>query len=346
MPERQQAIQQFLTDHGWHLAERSVLADDASFRRYDRLVHNDGRRAVFMDAPPPQEDIRPFIQIANHLGSLGLSAPALYAEDTAQGFLLLEDFGDDTYTRLLATTPEREQTLYELAVDLLIDLHKKPVPEQIPRGLAAYTTERLMAEVDLLIDWYLPEVTSELLPTEARLSYQALWQEVFEFTESMPRCLVLRDFHVDNLLWLDARPGIKACGLLDFQDALAGPRAYDLMSLLEDARRDIPSAISEPLKQRYCAAFPKLSQPSPARNAFDASYAALGAGRHAKIIGIFTRLAKRDGKASYLIHIPRVWKLLERSLTHPMLASLADWFETYIPQPIRKIPARTVQKDT
>ncbi len=346
MPERDQAIQRFLTDHGWQAAQRSVLADDASFRRYDRLVHKDGRRAVFMDAPPPQEDVRPFIQIAHHLSTLGLSAPEIYAEDALQGFLLLEDLGDETYTRILHAQPDQEPALYKLAVDLLIELHKKPASQQIPQGLAAYTTERLMAEVDLLIDWYLPEATSEPLPKEARLSYQALWQEVFNCTESLPQCLVLRDFHVDNLLWLDARPDVKACGLLDFQDALKGPRAYDLMSLLEDARRDIPQSISAPLRDHYCAAFDDLARPGPARDAFDASYAILGAGRHAKVIGIFTRLAKRDGKDSYLVHIPRVWKLLESSLTHPMLASLADWFETYIPPPIRKMPARTAQKDT
>ncbi|NQV99427.1 MAG: phosphotransferase [Rhodospirillales bacterium] len=344
MPDRDQAVQAFLAAHGWRPQHRSRLADDASFRSYDRL--RDGqRRAVLMNAPPPQEDVRPFIQIANHLRGLGLSAPEIYAEDCDQGFLLLEDLGDATYTRVLKSTPAREPALYQLAVDVLVYLHKLPSAQLLPDGLAVFTTERLLAEVNLLIAWFVPQLSGAPLPPEAIVSYQALWRELFDFVQHQPQCLILRDFHVDNLLWLEGRTGLKSCGLLDFQDALVGATAYDLMSLLEDARRDIPDAVAGPLKQRYFAAFDDLANPGPARQAFEATYAILGAGRHAKVIGIFTRLCLRDGKADYLTHIPRVWRLLESSLRHPMLAALADWFDTYLPHSLRTAPAWPADED-
>lgn len=344
MPDRQQAIERFLAEQGWPDADRSILADDASFRRYDRLRDGD-RQAVLMDAPPPQEDTRPFIQIANHLRQLGLSAPEIYSQDTDQGLLILEDFGDQTYARVLARSPEREMALYELAVDVLIELHKKPLDAQTPNGLAAYDNAQHLREVGLLLDWHLPQVSANPLPPEAVVTYQALWQNLFDFVHTQPKALVLRDFHVDNLVWLENRPGLAACGLLDFQDALVGSRAYDLMSLLEDARRDISDQMIAALKQRYCAAFAELAKPGPAFDAFEASYAILGAGRHAKVIGIFTRLARRDAKPGYLVHNSRVWRLLERSLRHPMLGEIADWFDTYIPQNLRITPANKANKD-
>ena len=287
-----------------------------------------------MDAPPEHEDVRPFVHVARLLTRHGYSAPEIYAEDVANGLLLLEDLGDDTFTRVLAADlPEREHTLYRVSVDLLIDLHGRS-PKDMTEGVPPYDDTRLNDEAVLLIDWYLPAVTGETVPESLRREYLAIWTELYAIARAIPVSLVLRDFHVDNLIWLPERPGVAACGLLDFQDAVAGPVSYDLMSLLEDARRDIDPGLIQEMRERYLTAFPALD-----RAAFNASYAVLGAQRHAKVIGIFTRLARRDRKFGYLVHIPRVWRLLEGSLAHPALKPMADWMREYIPPDLRRTPA-------
>lgn len=329
MTEREQRIRQFLALHGWDKAARGKLAGDASFRRYDRLLEADGRRAVLMDAPPPQEDVRPFMMVGRQLVDLGYSAPHLLAADVEAGLLLLEDLGDDTFTRLLANG-ESESDLYRLAVDQLIDLHSRGA-RAIPADLPPYDDQRLLNEALLLCDWYAKEMTP--LPSGAREDYIGLWQSLFPVARAVPDTLVLRDFHVDNLLRLDGRAGVAACGLLDFQDAVAGPITYDLMSLLEDARRDIDPALIASLRAHYLRAFPEIDA-----QIFDASWAVLAAQRHAKIIGIFTRLCRRDGKPIYLQHIPRVWRLLEQALIHPKLKGLKDWFDRYFPPNKRGVP--------
>lgn len=329
MSDRQALIDAFLQSHGWGGAQRRRLAGDASFRHYDRIV--DGvRRAVLMDAPPPKEDIRPFMRIARQLHGLGLSAPALLAADEDLGLLLLEDLGDDTYTRLLARGAD-EAALYRLATDALIALHRSPAA--IPPGLPPYDDGRLLAEAALLTDWYMPAIGMPV-SAAARDDYVALWAELFPIARSAPETMVLRDFHVDNLMLLPDREGVRACGLLDFQDAVAGPVTYDLMSLLEDARRDIDPGLVAAMTERWLAAFPAVD-----RGAFAASWAVLAAQRHAKVIGIFTRLCRRDGKPAYLVHIPRVWRLLERSLAHPALAPLAGWLNRHMPAEHRAVPA-------
>jgi hypothetical protein len=329
VPERDALIARFLSDAGWDRARRGPLAGDASFRRYDRLIDGDGRRAVLMDAPPPHEDVRPFLAIANQLRTLGYSAPALFAADIDAGLLLLEDLGDDTYTRLLAAG-QAEEPLYRLAVDLLVDLHSKGLAA-IPPGLPPYDDHRLLAEALLLTDWYAPEMTT--LSADARDDYIALWHDLAPLARSVPQTLVMRDFHVDNLMRLPERSGVAACGLLDFQDAVAGPVTYDLMSLLEDARRDIDPRLVATMKRRYLAAFPGLDAA-----AFDASWAVLAAQRHAKVIGIFTRLCRRDGKPIYLPHIPRVWRLLEAAMEHPSLDGIKTWVDKNIPKDKRGVP--------
>jgi len=326
--DRQGLIDAFLQKQGWDPARRGRLAGDASFRRYDRLAEND-RRAVLMDAPPPQEDVRPFIAMAEHLLGLGYSAPAILGRDVADGLLLLEDLGDDTFTRLLGQGVD-EESLYALAIDLLADLHNRGATA-IPAGLPAYDDERLLTEALLLTDWYLPEMLGEPLPTPEREAYIALWRELFPVARQVPETLVLRDFHVDNLMRLD-RPGLAACGLLDFQDAVAGPLTYDLMSLLEDARRDIDPGLIARMRTRYLAATGLDAE------AFDASWAVLAAQRHAKVIGIFTRLCRRDGKPLYLGHIPRLWRLLERAAATPGLESLRNWIDRVIPPDRRGVP--------
>lgn len=328
MSDRQALIDAFLQRNGWGGARRGRLAGDASFRHYDRVADGD-RRAVLMDAPPPQEDIRPFIRIARQLHGLGLSAPELLAADEDLGLLLLEDLGDDTYTRLLARGAD-EQALYALAVDALIALHRAPAA--CPAGLPPYDDARLLAEATLLTDWYMPAVGLDLSDS-ARAEYVALWTALVPVARAVPETLVLRDFHVDNLMLLPGRQGVRACGLLDFQDAVSGPVTYDLMSLLEDARRDIDAGLIAAMQQRWLAAFPQVD-----RAAFAASWAVLAAQRHAKVIGIFTRLCKRDGKPAYLVHIPRVWRLLRQALAHPALAPLAGWLERHIPAERRTVP--------
>jgi len=331
LSDRQRRLAEFLGANGWKWSDSSPLADDASFRRYRRL--SDGqRRAVLMDAPPPMEDIRPFARVARHLRTLGLSAPAVLAEDDTLGALLLEDLGDDTFTRLLEAGAD-ETTLYALAVDVLVHLHRQTTRAGVPEWLEPYDDDRLIEEAVLLTDWYLPEIFGAPTPDAAREAYVAAWISVFPIIRAAPPTLVLRDFHVDNLMRLDGRTGIAACGLLDFQDALAGSPAYDLMSLVEDARRDIGDALKTAMVDRYLAAFPDLD-----RDRFTSAFTVLAAQRHAKVIGIFTRLCRRDGKSGYLRHIPRVWRLLEQSLRHPALGAVAGWFDTYVPAESRGVP--------
>jgi len=332
MPERDQIIRTFVDGTAWHGAERSPLAGDASFRRYDRL-RKDDQQAVLMDAPPPQEDVRPFVQIAKHLTGLGFSAPRILAEDADAGLLILEDLGDDTYTKVLAEARAPEHGLYALAVDVLIDLHNRPGGDVIPDSLAPYDADLLIDEASLLTDWYLPAVREVDTASNLRQAYVDAWRQVLTPVLISAPTLVLRDYHVDNLIWLPDRDGVRACGLLDFQDAVAGPPAYDLMSLLEDARRDIDPSLIGAMLARY-----RKAMPEAAWDDFETVYAILAVQRHAKVIGIFTRLCLRDAKPDYLVHIPRVWRLLESHLGHPALAPVRNWFETHISTKERGIP--------
>lgn len=330
MAERGALTERFLAAAGWHGAARRPLAGDASFRRYDRLDLA-GRRAVLMDAPPPQEDVRPFLAVARLLQGMGFSAPGIIAEDVAAGLLLLEDFGDDTYTRVLAQGADATP-LYGLAVDLLIALHRR-FPATAPAAVPPYDDQRILAEAALLVDWYLPAMTGTPTEPALRAEYLGLWRALLPVARGIPASLVLRDYHVDNLMVLAARTGLAACGLLDFQDAVIGPRSYDLVSLLEDARRDVAGELAAAMLARYLAAFPELD-----RAAFAASYAVLGAQRNCKIVGIFTRLCVRDGKPIYLRHLPRVWRLIAQDLHHPALAPVARWLDRHIPPALRGIP--------
>ena len=333
--DRPDRVRAFLAAHGWGGARRAPLAGDASFRRYERLEKPDGARAVLMDAPPPKEDVRPFVALARHLAALGFSAPRVLAEDAALGALVLEDLGDDTFTRVLAQGGA-ERALYELATDTLIALHRLPSVRAVPKGLAPYDHKKLLDEAMLLFDWYYPAVTGQRGSAQAQKEYVMAWLgPALSSLSELPPTLVLRDYHVDNLMIVSGRDGIARCGLLDFQDALEGPAAYDLVSLLEDARRDIAPELANAMLARYLAAFPALD-----RTAFTGDFAILAAQRHAKVIGIFTRLCLRDGKPDYLIHIPRVWRLLERHLGHPALGGLRDWLERYLPPGRRAVPAR------
>jgi aminoglycoside/choline kinase family phosphotransferase len=325
---REAQIAAFLAAHGWNAAARKRIAGDASFRKYDRLEGPLGR-CVLMDAPPPQEDVRPWIAIARHLHGLGFSVPAIYAEDVAAGLLLIEDLGDDTYTRLLAGGSD-ETKLYTLAIDTLIALHR--APNAAPPSVSPYGIQRLLEEVNRLHVWYLPLAGQPPLAAEAAAEYESLWKALLPGAWKAPSSLVLFDYHVDNLLGLFDRPGVKACGLLDFQDAVAGPVTYDLMSLLEDARRDIDPVLVAAMKQRYRTAFPEMTAED-----FALSWAVMAAQRHTRVLGTFARLKVRDGKPHYLQHIPRLWRYMDACLAHPHLAPLKAWLDRHVPAAARTL---------
>ena len=309
----------FLAHAGWAHAAIVPLAGDASFRRYFRVLDG-SRRAVLMDAPPPYEDPRPFIAIAEHLVGQGFAAPRIFARDLDEGLVLIEDFGDLRVKEHLEDRPADEQGVYTRAVDLLADLHRLPAADVPPYDRSAY-----QREAGLLTEWYCPAIN---LPVDVE-GYVRAWDVVLPIVEqsASPAVTVLRDYHAENIMLID-RPDARGLGLLDFQDALAGHPAYDLVSLLQDARRDVSPAVEAAMLDHYRA----IADP-PAD--FDAAYAVLGAQRNAKIIGIFTRLWKRDGKPRYLSFLPRMWDLLERDLAHPAVAPVADWFAANIPAAMR-----------
>jgi N-acetylmuramate 1-kinase len=309
---------EFLAAHGWQGAEIRPLAGDASFRRYFRVHGKKGETAVLMDAPPAHEDVGPFLTVAGHLLDRGLSPPRPLAIDREKGLLLLEDFGDDRVGPLLGREPGREREIYETAVDILAEIAGQPAPSDLP----PYDEQAMTREVALFPDFYAPAVGLKVDADGFFSSWRAIWNDILTIVENNP-VLVLRDYHADNLMVL---PGRRDLGLLDFQDALAGHPAYDLVSLLQDARRDVAPALEEAMLARYVAA---ANVADPER--FRAHYEILGAQRNTKILGIFTRLWKRDGKPHYLPLQPRVWRYVERNLAHPALAPVCDWFDRNVP---------------
>jgi N-acetylmuramate 1-kinase len=311
------AAPDFLAAHGWAGAEIRPLAGDASFRRYFR-VHRGSDTAVLMDAPPEHEDIGPFLTVAGHLLDRGFSPPRPLAIDRVRGLLLLEDFGDERVAPLLLREPHREKTIYETAVDILARIAGQPAPDDIP----PYDEAAMLREVGLFADWYAPAVGLEVDAEGYYAAWNQVWGDVLSIVERNP-VLVLRDYHADNLMVLNGRHGL---GILDFQDALAGHPAYDLVSLLQDARRDVAPELEEEMLERYYQAASVAD-----RQAFRGHYEILGAQRNTKILGIFTRLWKRDGKPHYLPFQPRVWAYLERNLSHPALAPVRSWFEANVP---------------
>jgi aminoglycoside/choline kinase family phosphotransferase len=302
--------QEFLDEHGYGGATRTALAGDASARRYERL--SGGPRPAILMLCPPQIDVESFLRVAGWLHRWRMSAPQVIAADAESGQVLLEDLGDDLFRRVLARGGD-ERALYEAAVDLLVFLQRCPPPD----GLPAYDDAWLLREAALLPEWYAPDAPAD--------TYLAIWQDLLPRARVGGDGFVYVDYHADNLLWLPGRAGHARIGLLDFQDARLGPPAYDLVSLLEDARRDVPPELAEAMIERYLAARPDLDL-AP----FRAAYALLGAQRNAKILGLFSRLARRDGKPAYLALLPRVAGHLKRDLEHPLLAPLKAWFDRHV----------------
>ncbi len=305
----------FLARAGWGNARIVPLAGDASFRRYFRVFDAD-RRAVLMDAPPPHEDPRPFLNIARHLCAQGFAAPAILAEDLSEGLILLEDFGDTRMREMVDAGQIDETETYAATVALLAELHRHP-----PATVPPYSRKELHREAGLLTEWYCPAVG---LSVDID-GYRAAWDTVFDRIDDAPPVTVLRDYHAENIMLREGLSGHAYLGLLDFQDALVGHPAYDLVSMLQDARRDVPLDI----ETKMLVAYQRLAHPGPS---FLDSYAILGAQRNAKIVGIFTRLWQRDGKPRYLDFLPRVWGYLERDLSHPALAEVRAWFDAHIPE--------------
>ena len=323
MKDRDTLIRQFIDRTDWAGARTAPLAGDASNRRYLRLTDpSTGATAVLMDAPADRgEDIRPFVHIANYLTSLNLSAPRVLAQDADAGLLLLEDLGDDLFANVIPRDPALENSLYSTATDLLADLHTA----QPPAGLETYTPAVMADMAALAFDWYRAALRGP--DTKARTAFRTAMHTALAAHATQADVLIQRDYHAQNLLWLPDRAGIARVGLLDFQDAMLGHRAYDLVSLLQDARRDVPAQIETTMLDRYI----QTTGQDPA--AFRTAYNVLGAQRNLRIVGVFARLCIRDGKAHYVDLIPRVWDYLMRDLTDPALADVARLVRDHLPPP-------------
>ncbi len=351
--ERFAAIRNFLVREGMGDAPRSHVQGDASTRAYERLTQ-EGRSYILMNAPrrpdgPPvraglsysaiahlAEDVKPFVAIARGLRERGFSAPLIHAAELDEGLVLLEDLG--TQVMVTGDPPEPIEERYAAAVDVLAALHREPLPGSlgiapgVDHRIPPYDIDAFLIEAELLLDWYIPHRGGGAVTAAARTEFTALWRSALGRAYDAPATWVLRDYHSPNLLWLPDRDGIARVGLLDFQDALMGPAPYDVVSLLQDARVDVPDTMEVALLGRYVKA--RLdADPDFPTNAFVELYVTLGAQRATKILGIFARLDRRDGKPQYLRHIPRIWRYLRRALMHPAMADLKAWYETHVPAP-------------
>jgi aminoglycoside/choline kinase family phosphotransferase len=357
---REDRMRDFLAASGWGDAVATPIPGDASTRRYFRLA--DGpRTALLMDQPqgvetptaPPSAnaeqrralgynavarlagaDIARFAAVARYLKDRGLSAPEVYAIDAAAGFMILEDLGDALFADVL-TGGGDEAALYNNAVAVLARLHAEPPPEALGvKPLFIYDETALLAETDLFTEWYLPHALGRAATADETGEHRALWRAALAPVLTSPRVFVHRDYHAQNLLWLPQRAGAERTGLIDFQDAVAGSRAYDLVSLLEDARRDVDPAVARHALRHYLDAM--AAQGTPVDDAaFTTEMAAMAAQRNTKIVGIFARLFRRDGKPRYLALLPRVWGHLQNDLSHPSLAPLRAWYDRTIPRETR-----------
>ena len=363
---RETDMREFLAASGWGDAAVTPLPGDASTRRYFRLADG-ARQALLMDQPqgaetpaaPPDAsadarralgynavarlagaDVGRFAAVARWLRDRGLSAPEVLAADTTHGFLVLEDLGDALFADVVAGGGD-EPALYNNAVEVLAKLHAEPAPLAIGgKPLFAYDDTALLAEIDLATEWYLPHALDRAATADEVAEHHGLWQAALAGIAGSPRVFVHRDYHAQNLLWLPQRSGVGRTGLIDFQDAVAGSRAYDIISLLEDARRDVDPAVAKSALQHYLRTMTAQGT-SVDEPAFRAEMAAMAAQRNAKIVGIFARLFRRDAKPRYLALLPRVWGHLTNDLAHPSLAPLRAWYDRTIP-----LETRFAEKDT
>jgi N-acetylmuramate 1-kinase len=351
---RLQTLRQFLADAGYADAKRLRMAGDASTRSYARLIRDDGV-VILMNSPRRPdgpaiydgksysaavhlaEDVKPFVAIANGLRERGFSAPAIHHADLDAGFLITEDFGSAGVIE--GDPPDPIAARYQIATDMLAALHRKQLPDTLPLApqlayaVPSFDTEALLVEIGLMLEWYLPDRGIETTD-KLRAEFVAMWRELLAKPAAAPRTWVLRDFHSPNLIWLDARADIQKVGIIDFQDAVLGPAAYDVVSLLQDARIDVPEALELALLTRYIKARRAADHNfDPA--GFAELYAIMSAQRNTRLLGTFARLNRRDGKPQYLRHQPRIWTYLTRSLAHPALAHIRDWYSANVPAPVR-----------
>tara|TARA_R110002110_G_scaffold106774_4_gene267496 strand:+ start:4663 stop:5673 length:1011 start_codon:yes stop_codon:yes gene_type:complete len=307
----------FVERAGWALSDQIRVAGDASNRKYDRLIRPNGETAILMDAAPELgEDVRPFIRVADYLRNSDLSAPRIFAADPEYGFLLTEDFGDALFADLMTADPSRTTALYQASMDVLTNLHHAE-PLVLPNCNAAWLSDM----IEPLFEWYAKDTNKSLMAGV----HDALIT-LAEPLDHLPKVTILRDYHAQNLLWLAERQGVARVGLLDFQDAMIGHPAYDLVSILQDARRDVDAATEAAMINYF------LSKTNADRTEFLRAYAVLGAQRNLRIVGIFARLCLRDGKRGYVDLIPRVWEYVQRNLAHPDMAPLAQALEP-LPEP-------------
>ena len=350
---RLQALREFLATAGYADAERRRMPGDASIRSYARLVRDD-KSVILMNSPKRPdgaaihdgksysaavhlaEDVKPFVAIANGLRALGFSAPAIQHADIDIGFLITEDFGTDGVIEGDPPAPIPER--YEAATDLLAALHRQRLPEELPLvpqvtyRIPTFDTDAMLVEISLMLEWYLPD-RGVALTNNLRAEFVLMWQNLLREPASAATTWMLRDFHSPNLIWLDDRAGIARVGVLDFQDTVLGPAAYDLVSLLQDARIDVPEMLELTLLTRYIRARREAEKSfDPA--GFAATYAIMSAQRNTRLLGTFARLNRRDGKPHYLRHQPRIWTYLNRSLAHPALAPVREWYVTNVPPPV------------
>jgi tRNA threonylcarbamoyl adenosine modification protein YjeE len=350
--DRLGAMLDFLDQAGFANDARMRIAGDASSRSYERIWQRD-QRLILMNAPPQPdgppvkrglpysaiahlaEDVKPFVAMAKALRARGLSAPKVVAADLELGFLVLEDLGADLVVAGNPPTPIAER--YGRAVDVLVALHQQDLPDVLPiapkleHRLPPYDLDAFLIEAELLIDWYLP-ARGAAASAETRALFQSLWRDALRPVLEAPKTWVLRDFHSPNLLWLGDRDGLAQIGLLDFQDSVMGPGAYDVASLLQDARVDVPEELEIELFGRYVRAR-RQREPGFDANTFARLYATLAAQRATKVLGIFARLDRRDGKPQYLRHMPRIFAYLRRVMAHPALAALNNWYLANVPPP-------------
>jgi aminoglycoside/choline kinase family phosphotransferase len=318
MPERADLILAFIANSGWTDAERTLVAGDASNRRYERLSR-DGATVILMDAPPSKgEDVRPFIKIAKHLRDVGLSAPEILSSDEENGLLIIEDLGDDIFARLLEDDPGLEPELYTAAADVLLHLHKAK-----PLALPNYDADTMTPLAALAFDWYQMGASGSVSGKEVFVSVMHKALSTLDTTEPV---LIQRDYHAENLLWLPNRSGVKRVGLLDFQDAMLGHPAYDLVSILQDARRDVSVQTEADTLAYY------IAQSGSDVATFEAAYALLGVQRNLRILGVFARLSMAYGKPRYIDFIPRVWDYIQRMLNRPDMAKVRDALKP-LPEP-------------
>jgi aminoglycoside/choline kinase family phosphotransferase len=324
---RLEQIYAFLRPHGFGTAELAPLAQDASFRRYWRLL--DGPHcAVLMDAPPAQEDTRPFLAIRAALANAGLLVPHVFAADTSLGLLLLQDLGDDLFPAVLARHPA--EPLFDAATDALAVLGRAQPPDGLPNWGAA---EMTAATAATFLDWWWPAMFGAPPGPPVRAAFTAAMAELLAPLQAQPAGLVHRDYWAGNLFWLPRNRAPCRVAIIDFQDAAIGAPAYDLVSLVQDARRDLPDDLADRQIARLLAARPELDRPS-----FEAAFAICAAQRHLRVAALWVRLARRDAKPGYLVHGPRCWRLLDRALRHPATAPLRRFLDQHVPPALRRNP--------